>query len=73
MCRQEYSHRGTKTRVETGVLTSGYRDKSGEWSSYIEVQNNGWRQEYAHSGTKKMVETGVLETGVITSRYRDNG
>ena len=36
--RQEYTHRGSKKRVETRVLTLRYRDKGGERSTHIKIQ-----------------------------------
>ena len=54
--------------MATGVLTSRFRDKGENRSTYIEIQRKRGKQEYSHSDTEKTVETGVH-----TSRYKKKG
>ena len=54
--------------METGVLTSRYRDMSRDRSTYIKIQTKRWRQEFLHRGAKIWVQTGVF-----TLSYRDKG
>ena len=54
--------------MNTGVLTSRYKDKRGDRSTLIELQILGWRQEYSHRGKEIRVKKGVLSSSI-----KDNG